>query len=98
MGAEFFRAVFAVQEFIGFFREIFRMAEEGDLPSEHQGKGQYQKAHRVWIPDKKQGCEHHRVIPVVNAAGAAAFVFQKPGMEGTEKEDADHVTDGVEAA
>ena len=50
------------------------------------------------MPDKKQGCEHHGIVPVVDPAGAAAFVLHEPALEGTEEQNADQVAHGINAA
>jgi hypothetical protein len=44
--------------------------------------------------DKEERREHHRKIPVVDSAGDAASVLEKPGLERAEKEDAYEITYG----
>lgn len=46
--------------------------------------------------DQDERGEHHRIIPVVYTAAAAAFILHKPGLEGAEEENADHIADRVE--
>ena len=47
------------------------------------------------MTEKYERGEHHDKIPVVYTAASAAFVFHHPCLEGAEKEDADHVTNGI---
>ena len=41
-------------------------------------------------------CEHHQVIPIVDATCSAAFVFQKPCLKWAEEEDAYHVAYAID--
>ena len=77
VGAELLRAVSALEIFICVFREPFRMSVKCNFPPDKQKNRQEQEAPGVLLPDKKQRSEHHRVVPVVNPAGAAAFVLHK---------------------
>ena len=97
MGAELFRAVFAVQVFVRRLGEALGSAVERDLPAEQQKHGHSQKRPGIETFDEEKRCEHHRVIPVIDAAGAAAFVLQEPGLERAEKQDADHIADREQA-
>ena len=98
MGTELFGAVFAMEIGVGVFGKPFRMAEEGDFPADEQGHGEGQKAPGVAAPHEEEGREHHGIIPVIDAAGAAALVLEEPGLEGTEELDADDIADGIGAA
>ena len=98
VGAEFFLTVCAVQIGVRPFGKPFRMPVKGDLPAEKQDQGEGEQTPAVGSPDEEQGSEHHGIVPVVDPAGAAAFVFQEPGLEGTEEENADHIADSVGAA
>ncbi len=48
--------------------------------------------------DEKQRRKHHCIIPIVYPAGTAAFILHKPGLERTEKQDADDIAYGIDAA
>ena len=56
------------------------------------------KAICVKARNKQEGGAKHCKIPVIDSAGRTAFVFHKPRLEGTEKQDADHVADRIKAA
>ena len=71
------------------------MEKKCDLPAEQKSQRERQKAPCVPVQDKEERCKHHGIIPVVDPAGTAALVFQKPGLERTEKQNTDHVTDGI---
>ena len=73
------------------------MSVEGNLPSGKQRNGQQKQAPRIIPLEKEKRSKHHGVVPVVDAAGATALVFQKPALERAEKQDADHVADRVSA-
>jgi len=45
--------------------------------------------------NENKGCEHHRKIPIIDPAFGTASVFHKPCLEGTEKENADHIANAV---
>lgn len=95
MVAELFFAVFAGETSVGLLRKAFRVSMHSDLPSCQQSKGKPQQAPRIDIWYKNKGSKHHCKIPIVDTAGRAASVLHKPRLEGTEKEDADHITDTV---
>ena len=97
MAAQLFRAVFTLQVIVRVFRKTFREAEEGDFPPEEQDDGGGKKTPRIELSDKEERREHHGVIPVIDSASAAALVFQKPGLERAEKQNADHIADGIGA-
>ena len=75
-----------------------RVQIKRDLPPYEQGDRQHQKAPCVRLTDEEQRCEHHREVPVVDAACAAAFVLQEPGLERAEEHDAYHVTHRIRSA
>ena len=95
MGTELFRTILAMQVAVGGLRKALRISEERDLPPCHEGDGDHQKAPGIGLLHEKQGREHHGVVPIINAAGAAALILQEPGLEGTKEQNADHVTDGI---
>ena len=46
--------------------------------------------------DQDERGEHHCIVPVVYTAATAAFILHKPGLEGAEEENADHIAYRVE--
>ncbi len=78
MDTELFRAVFAAQVIVCLCRETFGMPVERDLPADHQDQGHKQQAPQIAASYKEQRREHHRIIPVVDPADAAAFVLKEP--------------------
>ena len=97
MRAEFLRAVPALKVIVRVLGEPLRVPVKCDLPPDEQRKGKNEKAPCIELLDKKQRCEHHGVIPVVDPARAAALVLHEPGLERAEEQDADDVADGVGA-
>ena len=95
--AELLSAVAALEIRVGVLGESFRMSVERDLPSYQQGDRKHQQAPRIRLADKEQR-KHHREIPVVDAARAAAFVFEEPRLERAEEHDAYHVAHRVRSA
>ena len=95
MVAELFFAVFAGETSVGLLRKAFGVSVHSDLPSYQQSKGKPQQAPCVAVWNKHKRSKHHCKIPIVDTAGRAASVLHKPRLEGTEKEDADHITDTV---
>ena len=83
---------------VGLFEKALGMQAEGELPNEQQQEGKSQKTPCIQARQKDERGEHHGIIPVVDAAASAAFVLHKPGLEGAEEENADHVADRVEKA
>ena len=68
------------------------------LPSDQKCKRhgkQYMKKAGLY---KEKRCKHHGIVPIINPAGAAAFIFEKPGLEGTEKQDTYDIANGISAA
>ena len=74
------------------FRKPFWMSVKCYLPANQQQKRDYKQRPEIAFSHKKERCEHHRIIPVIYSAGAAAFVLHKPGLEWTEKQDTYNVT------
>ena len=98
MGTQFFRTIAALQIIIRIFRKPFRMQVKCNFPANQKCDRQHKQAPGISLSDKKQRSEHHCVIPVVDPALAAAFVFHKPRLEGAEKQNADDITDRIRAA
>ena len=74
------------------------MKVERDLPPYEQSDRQYQKAPCVCLADEEQRCEHHRKVPVIDAASAAAFVLQEPRLERAEEHNAYHIAHRIRSA
>ena len=83
--AELFLTVFAGKALVRFLREALRMQKRGKLPNKKKQKRRSEQTVGIDAGDENQGREHHGVIPVIDAARATAFVFHKPGLEGTEE-------------
>ena len=92
---KFLGAIRASQIAVGVHRKALGMPKKSYLPTCQQRYRECQQAPGVRLLDKEEWREHHCVVPVVDAAGAAAFVFEKPRLEGTEKEYAYHIAHGV---
>ena len=95
MRAEFLRAVPALKIVVRVLGEPLRVPVKCDLPPDEQREGKNEEAPGIELLDKKQRCEHHGVIPVVDPARAAALVLHEPGLERAEEQDAYDVADGV---
>ena len=67
------------------------MSAVGDLPPKKEEQGTAEQAVRVDMRNEYERREHHRVIPIVNAAGGTAPVLHKPGLERTEIKNADNI-------
>ena len=98
MNAQLLRTVLALQIVVRIFRKPFRMQVKGNLPANKQCYGQCKQAPRITPFYKKQRSEHHGIVPVIYPAGAAAFIFHEPRLEGTEEQNADDITNGIRAA
>ncbi len=72
------------------------MEVESQFPSNQKNKRSEDQRIRVIGWDKDQGSKHHGVIPIVDSAGSAAFIFQNKGLEGTEKQNTDHITNRID--
>jgi len=92
------RTVLASEIAVGVFRKALRMSEKGDFPSDQQGYRQRQQTPCIGFLDKEQWREHHGIVPVVDATSGTTFVFQKPSLERTEKQDADDVAHRINCA
>ena len=98
MSTQFFRAVFALQILIGLFGKPLGVPVECDLPPDQKCNGQSKKAPEITAPDKEQRGKHHCIVPVIDPAYGAAFVLHEPALERAEKQNADHITDRIDAA
>ena len=45
--------------------------------------------------DKDERSEHHWEIPIIYSTRGAAFIFHHPRLERAEKQNADHIADGI---
>ena len=95
MGAELLATVLAAKIAVRVLREAFRMTEKSNLPACQKRNGKRQETPCVAFLDKEQRREHHGIVPIVDAAGGTALVFQEPGLERTKEQDTDDVTDSV---
>ena len=95
MGTEFFGAIGTAEIIVGIFGKPFRIAVECDLPAGKEADRQGQQGPGIGFCHKKQRREDHGIIPVIDTAGHTAFVFQEPGLERAEKQDADHIADRI---
>ena len=95
MMAELFLAVAAGKTFVCHLRKPFGMAICHDLPIDQQQQRQAEKRIGEPMRHKHKGGKHHRVIPVIDPTASAALVLHHPGLEGTEEQDADHITNRI---
>ena len=98
MVAELFLAMGAGEALVGLLVKALGMQMRRQLPEEEKQKRNAEKPPREIMRNEDQGREHHRIIPVVNAAAATALILHKPGLERTEEEDTDHIADRIEEA
>ena len=66
----------------------------GEFPANEKQEGEAKEGIGVYTRNEDEWGEHHCKIPVVDATGGATSVFHNPGLERTEKEDANDVADG----
>mgnify|MGYP003440958300 CR=1 FL=1 len=92
MVAQLLLTVHTGQTLVALLIKPLGMAVIDALPNDQQHQGQPQKTPCIERGDKQQRREHHGVVPVIDAAAAAAFILHKPRLEWTEKENADNVT------
>lgn len=95
MLAKSFLAIFTSKTRIRFFGKTLGIQAEGDLPTKQEQERNAQQRPRDEMRHHQKRCEHHRIIPVIDAAARAAFIAQKPRLKGTEKEDADHIANRI---
>ena len=85
VAAQLLGTVFAGHEIIGVFREALGMPRECDLPPYQKKARHREQAPGIGRRHEEERREHHRKIPVVDAAGDAAAVLHHKGLEGAEK-------------
>ena len=99
MSAKLFGAVFALEIFVCIFREALGVAAICNFPNKKNRKGKRHKHvvnNRTGLENKEnKRCEHHWVIPIVNTAGVAAFVFHHPRLERAEEHNANQVANAI---
>ncbi len=95
MRTELFGTIDAVQIPVGILRKPLRITVKSDLPSRQQRYGQHQKAPGIRLLHKKQWRKHHRIVPVINTARAAAFILKKPRLERAEKQNTYKIAHGI---
>ena len=76
---------------VGRCGESLGMAVVGPFPTDQNRQRKRDEAIRVGVWDENKGREHHREIPIVDAAVGAASILHKPGLERAEKQDTDDV-------
>ena len=94
MSAEMFGASLAGEKRIGVFGESLRVQEEDNFPEDEKNDSDPQKTPGVQSRYEEERGEHHSEVPVVDAAGNTAAVFEEPCLERTEEQYADHVRYG----
>ena len=95
MLAELFVTMLAGNAGVSRFGKAFGMASVIPFPTEQKQKRECNEAVCVRMRYENEGREHHCEVPVVDTAVGTASVFHKPGLEGAEKEDADHIANAV---
>lgn len=94
MLAELFVAILASQVFVGVLRVSFWVKLIYNFPLDKKEKGKSNESQRKYVIYEYKRCEHHCIIPVVNSAGCAAFIFKYPRLKRAEKEYAYHIANG----
>ena len=67
----------------------------GDLPAKKQAERHQNQAPGMGMSDEHQRGEHHGKIPVVDPTDGTAAILHKPGLKGTEEQNADHIAHAV---
>ena len=91
MVAEFFLTIFTRKAHIAILGKAFGMALINYLPFYEQYQRNCNDAVCEHIGYENKRCEHHRIVPVIYAAGGAAFVLHYPRVERTEEQYAYHI-------
>ena len=86
-----FLALAALKGLIAGFEKPLPAEMIGDFPADKQDGGQNTGPAGQRTGQRQQGGAEHEVVPVINPAGGAAAVVHHPGLEGTEKQNADDV-------
>ena len=98
MMAKLFLAICTGEACVCFFGKAFRMAPYGKLPYDKKQKRNAEQTPRIRVRNKNERGKHHGEIPIIDPTASAAFVFHKPGLEGAEEKNADHIADGIRKA
>ena len=98
MVAELFLAMRAGEALVGLLVEALGMQMRRDFPEEEKQKRNAKKSPREIMRNEDERREHHGIIPIIDTAAAAALILHKPGLEGAEEEDADHIANRIEEA
>ena len=96
--AKLFLAVSTADGAVGLFGKSFRMASHEYLPRDEKSHRDKEQTPCIEIRDEQKRCEHHCEIPIVDAAGCAAFVLHIPRLEWAEKQNANHIAHRIEKA
>ena len=92
--AEFLLTTRAIEALVCRGREPFGVDVIGEFPANEKQECEAKEGIGVYTRNEDEWGEHHCKIPVVDATGGATSIFHNPGLERTEKEDADDVADG----
>ena len=98
MVAELFLAMRAGETLVGLLIKALGMQMRRDLPEDEKQKRNAEKPPREIMRNEDKRREHHRIIPIIDTAAAAALILHKPGLEGAEEKDADHIANCIEEA
>ena len=85
MAAELFGAICAMQGFVAGFRKTLGEKLQRYFPSYQNNERRAKKRPVIKAGYENKGSEHHGKVPIVYAAGGAAFVFHKPGLKWAEE-------------
>ena len=69
------------------------MSRVGNLPAEKNNKRYEEQTPAVETRDKEHRGKHHEVPPVIDSAVYTAFILHEEGLERTEQQNADVVTE-----
>ncbi len=95
MHTELFRTIGTMQILIGILGKSLGMQPDRELPLNHNNQRKSQQPPGKDSRDKKQWRKHHRIIPVIYSAAAAASVFKEPCLKRAKEQDTDHVAYSV---
>ena len=98
MMAKLFLAMRAGEALVGLLIEALGMQMRRQLPEEKKQERNAEKPPREIMRNEDERREHHRIIPVIDTAAATALILHKPGLEGAEEEDADHIANRIKEA
>ena len=80
---------------VRFFGESLGMAKGEYFPYGKKQQRDTEQTPSIQTRDPHERRKHHRKIPIIDATASAAFIFHKPSLKRTEKQNADHIADGI---